>query len=141
MLNLKFADSALQGFTLTFQFFDLWIQGRPFLAFHRGRNLQAKELVFPSIQRWPANADLFCQSLRTFLTAIKSNHSSFLHGVRVIAWSICPGGTVPVSGTASRTQAVSVARQDSLRHAASMKCSTLGWHFISTLPASVPPRT
>jgi hypothetical protein len=34
MLNLESADATLQGFTLTFQFFDLWNQGSTFLAFH-----------------------------------------------------------------------------------------------------------
>jgi hypothetical protein len=33
MLNPKFADVALQGFTLTRQFFDLWAQGSTFLRF------------------------------------------------------------------------------------------------------------
>lgn len=33
MLNLEFADAALQGLPLTFQFFDFWIQGSTFRAF------------------------------------------------------------------------------------------------------------
>jgi hypothetical protein len=45
MPNLKFVDAALQGFTLTFQFFDLWNQGSTFLAFHRGRKLWAKPSI------------------------------------------------------------------------------------------------
>ena len=45
ILNLELADVALQGFTLTLQFFELWIEDA-FLAFHHGRSPRAKKLSF-----------------------------------------------------------------------------------------------
>ena len=58
MLNLELADVALQGFTLTVQFFKLWIKGA-LLAFHHGRSLRAKDLSLPSIECRPTNSELF----------------------------------------------------------------------------------
>lgn len=58
MLNRELADVALQSFTLTLQFFKLWVKGA-LLAFHHGRSLRAKALCFPSIERRPTNSELF----------------------------------------------------------------------------------
>ena len=61
MLDLKFAAVARQGFTLTFQFFDLWSRKHCSCVPSWQEPPSQGAGVFQTIQRRPATSDRFCQ--------------------------------------------------------------------------------